>query len=340
MAEKQQLENLKRQEFIAILFDLANMSPTQSTKDQRANMYLRLESLYYIEGSEKTYRHYYSDIFMVITQIKDGDKPGDLEKLGLNLQRIREGYYPKNKDSTGKIIDISTCLRKLYDHVSLDCARIAYSEACDWKYSGESFVGELSADLVEFKKNFEKQIKESNDNVKSLEEQYNKSKDELDKSQKKIDELSSEVEKTQNKYITVLGVFSSIVLALTGGIAFSTSIFENMHKASIYRTAFVVLLIGFVLVNIFYFLIAYLEKVLEQKWKLGFGIYITVDIVIIASIILTLMGWKFAWVENRNEDVKEDLNNRTSAVTEAQTESTTQALETLLETTGLAVPKN
>ena len=39
----------------------------------------------------------------------------------------------------------------------------------------------------------------------------------------------------QKEYITILGIFASIVLAFTGGMAFSSSILENIDKSSVYR---------------------------------------------------------------------------------------------------------
>ena len=44
------------------------------------------------------------------------------------------------------------------------------------------------------------------------------------------------MESSQREYIAILGIFAAVVLAFTGGIAFSTSVLNNVAKASIYRT--------------------------------------------------------------------------------------------------------
>ena len=114
--------------------------PTED-KSVRAKMYSRLEALYWPEKSEKPFRHFYSDIFSVLTAIRKNTDLGDINVLGQNLSMIREKYTPGiNLDSTGKKIDISDSIRKLYDHVSLDSARITYSEEGDRKTSGEAAI--------------------------------------------------------------------------------------------------------------------------------------------------------------------------------------------------------
>lgn len=64
-----------------------------------------------------------------------------------------------------------------------------------------------------------------------------------------------------NQNITILGIFSAVVLAFTGGMAFSTSVFSNINKVSIYRLSFVIIILGAVLANIIYILLSYISKI-------------------------------------------------------------------------------
>ncbi|WQW10687.1 hypothetical protein KVK65_07000 [Helicobacter pylori] len=50
----------------------------------------------------------------------------------------------------------------------------------------------------------------------------------LNKNYKK---LSEELNKQQTQYITILGIFASIVLTFVGGLAFSTSVLSNIDKS-------------------------------------------------------------------------------------------------------------
>ena len=124
-------EDIQRQEFRNILLELAKSQIELGDKTYRAKIYKRLEALYHVPDQKDGFRHYYSDIFTVLTQIQQGNFPGSIEILGQNLSVVRKGYQALNRDEEGTLIDISDSIRKLYDHVSLDIARINFSNAED-----------------------------------------------------------------------------------------------------------------------------------------------------------------------------------------------------------------
>lgn len=141
-------EEKQRKEFQDILLKLAKSQVEIQKSAYRSNIYQRLEQLYYAPKKEDRYRHFYSDIFSVLTQIQQDDTLGNIDVLGQNLSEIRKGYQPKNVDSAGNAIDISENIKKLYDHVSLDIARLSYSDAMNWKVSGEEAIEELRTRLM------------------------------------------------------------------------------------------------------------------------------------------------------------------------------------------------
>ena len=95
-------EEQQRQEFRSLLLDLATSQTLLEDKFERYNFYQRLEGLYYSpDGEDKGFRHYYSDIFSVLVQIKQDEKFGSIDVLGQNLGEIRKGYQPKNQDVNG-----------------------------------------------------------------------------------------------------------------------------------------------------------------------------------------------------------------------------------------------
>lgn len=81
--------------------------------------------------------------------------------------------------------------------------------------------------------------------------------EELDRNYK---ELKENLNKQQTQYITILGIFASIVLAFVGGLVFSTSVLSNIDKASIYRLLFIIAFIALFFGNILYFLFNFLSK--------------------------------------------------------------------------------
>lgn len=104
-------EELQRKEFRDILFELAYNQELLKDKSIRAKMYSRLEALYWAEEPEKSFRHFYSDIFSVLTAIRKNTDLGDINVLRQNLSMIRKKYTPgRNLDSTGKKIDISNSI--------------------------------------------------------------------------------------------------------------------------------------------------------------------------------------------------------------------------------------
>ncbi len=82
--------------------------------------------------------------------------------------------------------------------------------------------------------------------------------DDLNKNYKK---LSEELNKQQTQYITILGIFASIVLTFVGGLAFSTSVLSNIDKANAYRLVFVMAFIALFFGNILYLLFSFSSKI-------------------------------------------------------------------------------
>ncbi len=286
-------ESQQRKEFCDILFELAKSQELLQDAYYRSNIYKRLESLYDAPSPEKRFRHFYTDIFSVLTQVQQNSDLGDINILGQNLDVIRNGYKAQNKSDDGtRTIDVSDSIKKLYDHVNLDIARISYSDAADRKISGESSL-----------ENMQSQI-----NIIQLElEKAHSIKTDFDKTEKKIRKVKTKLENLQKEYITILGIFAAVVLAFTAGIAFSTSVLNNIAQASIYRTVLISLIIGLILINILFGLFYYINFLVNDTEKKLFPLIISNTIIVILFII-TVIAWNCGWVENRNKKIKESQN--------------------------------
>ncbi|MGL2719451.1 hypothetical protein ACQJ7Y_01095 [Helicobacter pylori] len=128
-----------------------------------------------------------------------------------------------------EVESIKPKLEKLYDHMNLECIRL---QDFDEKMSR---VKDISIKLEDLNKNYEK--------------------------------LSEELNKQQTQYITILGIFASIVLTFVGGLAFSTSVLSNIDKANAYRLVFVMAFIALFFGNILYLLFSFLSKISLSKEK-------------------------------------------------------------------------
>lgn len=275
----------QREEFRNILRELARSQEFLQDEKNRSDIYKRLESLYDAELPENRFRHFYSDIFSVLTDVQNDSALGDIDILGQNLALIREKYEPQNESVDGvRGIDVSDAIKKLYDHVSLDIARMRYSDAGDREISGEGALTELQ------------------NKIKKQKQDIEKSSEEINEINKHIISVESELDNSKKEYIAILGIFAAVVLAFTGGIAFSTSVLNNIAQASVYRTIIVSLIIGLVLINILFGLFYYINLLVNKNNKL-FPLILS-NGVIIVLLIGTIIAWSCGWVENRNKRIE------------------------------------
>ena len=277
-------EERQREEFRKILFELAKSQEFFREKHNRYEMYKRLEQLYNEDGNGKRFRHFYSDIFMVLQQIHDGLVEGDITVLGQNLSWIRANYQAQNTNEDGAIIDVSDAIKKLYDHVNLDIARLSYSDAEERKIVGSASIKGIKNKIIEL------QLKE--EKIESV-----------------MEETQEELRNSQKEYIAILGIFSAVVISFTGGMAFSTSVLNNIAQTSIYRLVFTILLIGFVLLNSLYGLFFFINTIVKTRRDKGNRLMIYTfrisNLIIVTLLLFTMVSWKAGVVEKRNQRIQQ-----------------------------------
>lgn len=268
----------RREEFKEVLQDLAKADSFLEDSAKRREFYLKLEHIYYINAQER-FRHFYSDIFSLLVEINTDTslEKGDIDVLGDNLSFLVSRYKAMNTDDEGVLIDISESLWKLYDHVSLDIARIRYSNSGDDRLSHE-----LEFTIVS---------------------------DKLDEYENRITELANEttalkesLSKAQLDYIAILGIFASIVLAFVGGLAFSTSVLDNINSVSVYRLLIVALIIGVVFITIIFLMFHYIGVLSgRNKEKEDPHIPLLTAYLFFGILILAVVAaWNEGWIEERN----------------------------------------
>ena len=279
-------EREQRECFRNILLDIAKSQEMLQDDSCRLEIYDRLESLYDASSPGERFRHFYSDIFSVLSQIKQNPSLGDINILGQNLNELRDGYKPQNRASDNRLIDVSDAIKKLYDHVNLEVTRMSYSDAGDEKVSGEKAILDLKEKINELQSRIE-------DGQRKLSK--------FDEIKRKIAEVEGMLSSSQREYVAILGIFAAVVLAFTGGIAFSTSVLNNIAEASIYRTAVIALIIGLVLVNVLFSLFYYLGKIIGKEQ--GIRPLFLSNLIFLALIGLVLVSWYWGFVEIRNANI-------------------------------------
>lgn len=103
------------------------------------------------------------------------------------------------------------------------------------------------------------------------------------------EELRKEIKGIEKEYISILGIFASVVLAFIGGVTFSSAVLQNINNTSIYRLLLVIVFLALILVNIIWLLIKFIVEINDKDIKV-FNIKMFNEICIIASIIV-LLAW-------------------------------------------------
>ena len=134
--------------------------------------------------------------------------------------------------------------------------------------------------------------KEEFDNAKSETEMIrNTLGEETDKANKRIEDSQKQM---QNEYVTILGIFAAIVLAFTGGMTFSSSVLNNISKASVYRLSLISFIIGMIFFDLIWVLIDFIRdingKSIRKKW-----LFVFVNIVMIGGIVCSCLAYKYNW---------------------------------------------
>ena len=289
----QQEEQQKRDALGNILFKLASSQDILKEESDKEALYKRLEDIYHDEDSKYHFRHFYSDIFSWLTTI-DGDASiGEINTLAQNMEIIKEGYHGGvNRDKNGNPIDISKEIIKLYDHINLDVGRLNYIKRNSDKTQSQlakvdNLISELQLKVEVVNKEAENIKKDFKKDLKAESERQSRENKE---SQKKM----------QNEYITILGIFAAIVLAFTGGMTFSSSVLENIHKSSIYRIIGISLVLGFILYNIMWLLIDFIRSINGQtirKWWMS----LLFNGIFVVMVGLTVFSYKFDWLSKKEE---------------------------------------
>lgn len=124
--------------------------------------------------------------------------------------------------------------------------------------------------------------------------------------------LHNEIKGVEKEYISILGIFASIVLAFTGGMTFSSSVLENISSVSIYRICLITLVLGVVLFDLIWLLIDFIRGLngqsIRKKWMV-----IAFNILFIAGIIFTCLAYKCDWFSRENGSIQPPVQTAESA---------------------------
>lgn len=298
-------EDKKRTDFINLLKELSTSQDIFTKKGKAANIYKKIEGIYHSPKEDEKFRHYYSDIFLTLREIKE-DKNANINILTENLEVLKNKYKPLNKDEKGNQIDVKKNIIKLYDHVNLDVSRMLYIDEIERRVKEQDQILELHTIVKKMETDInitKESIANSNKEMEQTNEYIANTKKILPKIEKKLDIANNKITNQQKEYIAILGVFAAVVLAFNAGITFSASVLDSIGDVSVYRIAFVTLIIGFVLINTMYALFYYIDRIVYHKSEKSLKPLMVSNVIIIIFLIIIMLAWSNGWIESRNEEV-------------------------------------
>lgn len=269
------IEDKKREEFRQILIDLSKDENLLKPQGIKGKFYQRLKNLYGDDQSSKRFRHYYSDIFEVISSIEnDPEAGGTISALGQNIDLLQRKYDPKRD----KDCDISLSLKKLSDHVSLDIARLSFINSRYEQELGNDFIRDL-----ETQKNELKDLCRKTDSITNT---INQLKTDTASLNQELAKISKDISKSKVDMVAILGVFAAIVIGSVGALSFSSQLLANIKDTPSGRFMIAASLCGLVTIVIFHMVYLVLERIVfnsrsEKPWLRN---------VLMTSIVLGLVG--------------------------------------------------
>ncbi|HDZ5066041.1 TPA: hypothetical protein RTH01_001325 [Campylobacter jejuni] len=204
---------------------------------------------------QEGFKHNYSELTTIILNATKNDPEQDLMILAQNLRGFEEKLNSHSQNTKPEIANLQ-----------------------DIKSRIAKFYDHVNLECV--------RLQDSSEKISRLQNTYK----ELDKNYK---ELSENLNKQQAQYITILGIFASIVLTFVSGLVFSNSILSNIDKASIYRLIFVMAFIALFVGNILYFLFAFLIKISLNIHFQTNRLLIIFNIIILAIMSIDFMCYLF-----------------------------------------------
>ncbi len=80
------------------------------------------------------------------------------------------------------------------------------------------------------------------------------------------------IEKMQGDFISILSIFSAVIIAFFGGMSVLGSVFSSINQVSKYRLIFMTALVGFIMFNLIYMLLHSISKITKNRISVDIAI--------------------------------------------------------------------
>lgn len=216
----------------------------------------------YTEKLKPIYREQFRHLYSDLFRVIIQATDSDMYSLDRLAENIRLLHeYIQSSDVEPENFKINVL--KLYDHLNLDISRIRYTEKITERWNDK--LNEENVNIIE-----------------------------------RLQNLAQKAESVQKDNITILGIFSSIVITFVAGMVFSGSVLNNIDKVSIYRLIFVIIVLALMLFNLLQMLLGFLRKVHFRDMDYdelnnGKSFIAQVNVFLIMAIMVDFILWGIYW---------------------------------------------
>lgn len=186
---------------------------------------------------------------------KNSNESSFEERFQLIADNLFMIFYLVKEDEKYKETELPKFVYKLMDHANLELIRLGYFEKNFIELS--TLNASLEEKYRESATQYEELTKKYDENSKlssSLSERYQKIA-------YRINSINKNVNSQRNQYITILGIFASIVITVFAGLSISSSIITSVHNSAVAKLCFFSCLTGFIVFNILVALFCFLTKI-------------------------------------------------------------------------------
>lgn len=208
--------------------ELYKLSQSPIASNDIRKVALKLNEIY-----KSDFRHSYSEFFPVLLRIFE-EPTYDMDYLANNIELIRELVEKDYLDGNKEFSDMSSKFFKLSDHLNLEIARILYYS----KYNQQA--EDISAKMV------------------TLTLELNKATQDLNKASERAQSMQTEL-------VSILSIFSAIVIAFSGGISFLGNTIAASQNSYICKLILLILGCGGILFNTIFLLMYLVAKITDRN---------------------------------------------------------------------------
>lgn len=219
-------------------------------------------AMFLIEVYESGYEYPYYNVSAEIYAHWDMEEK-QLANLTSNIESLKSIVH--EYENRGQYIKTIKGIDSLYDHIMLEIVRIT-----DHKKSLDRINEIIGNFKQESKDSFEKQDMSLIQTIAQFENRFGETDDLFSKQNSEINELSKSAKKLKKKvnnvysqFVSILGIFTAIVIVFFGGASVFSDVLTNIHKAEWYQIGFGVSLVGIVMFDIIFMFLYILSKLVD-----------------------------------------------------------------------------